>query len=81
MSELLRTAAGVDPRAALVLYLLLLDTWALAMLLTSGGSRREKGWWSVIILLCPIIGLLLWYNLGPRPRHRRKGGRQSEAPR
>jgi hypothetical protein len=37
------------------------------MALTSNGSRREKVLWSVIVLLCPIIGCLFWFSLGPKP--------------
>ncbi|MFQ5889101.1 MAG: PLDc N-terminal domain-containing protein [Gemmatimonadota bacterium] len=68
MSRLFRAAAGIDMRVALVVFLLLLDVWAIGMILSSRAAKREKAWWSVIVILCPIIGILLWYNLGPRPR-------------
>lgn len=68
MDALLDFAARVDSRWVLAATLLVLDLWCIGLLLASGGSRRSKVLWSGVILLCPIIGCVLWYVLGPKPR-------------
>ncbi|MEJ2310782.1 MAG: PLDc N-terminal domain-containing protein [Gemmatimonadales bacterium] len=67
MSELLDAIAGIDTRVVLVAALLVLDVWAIGMTLASDASRKEKVLWSGIVILCPIIGCLFWFSLGPKP--------------
>jgi hypothetical protein len=67
VSELLDAIAGVDTRVVLVAALLVLDVWAIGMTLASDASRKEKVLWSGIVILCPIIGCLFWFSLGPKP--------------
>lgn len=67
MSDLLDAASRIDARIVLVAALLVLDIWAIGMTLSSSASRREKTLWSVVVLLCPIIGCLFWFSLGPKP--------------
>ena len=52
----------VDVASVLVL---LLDIWALVVILQSGGSPLEKLVWVIIILVLPLIGFILWYLIGP----------------
>ena len=68
MSEIIAWADALDKRWLLVFFLLIIDTWAIRLTLTSDASRREKLKWTVVVLLCPIIGPLFWYVLGPKPR-------------
>jgi hypothetical protein len=67
VSELLDAIAGIDTRVVLVAALLVLDVWAIGMTLASDASRKEKVLWSGIVILCPIIGCLFWFSLGPKP--------------
>lgn len=68
MKELLRWADGVDSRWVLAACLAALDVWAVGLLLRSDGSRRQKVLWTGVIVLCPIVGCVLWYVLGPKPK-------------
>lgn len=67
MEALLDWAAGLDTRWVLAAYLVALDAWSIGLLVRSDGSRREKVLWSGVIVLCPIVGCVLWYVLGPKP--------------
>lgn len=67
MSDLLYAVSGLDTRIVLVAALVVLDVWAIGMTLASRASRKEKVLWSGIVLLCPIIGCLFWFSLGPKP--------------
>ena len=64
----LEDLAAVDNRLALAAFVAAIDLWSVGLLLRSEGSRREKALWTVVILLCPIVGCVLWYVLGPKPR-------------
>ncbi|MDM8010257.1 MAG: PLDc N-terminal domain-containing protein [Parasphingorhabdus sp.] len=46
--------------------ILALDIWALISVWGSGSSMGAKIIWSLIILILPVIGLLLWFFVGPR---------------
>lgn len=67
MNELLEAITRIDTRVVLVAALLVLDVWAIGMILASSASRREKVLWSGIVILCPIFGCLFWFSLGPKP--------------
>jgi len=67
MSDLLELAAGVDTRLALAVYVAALDAWAVWYILRSDASGREKWLWIAIVVLCPILGCVLWGVLGPKP--------------
>ncbi len=58
--------AGLDTRWLLTGLLMLLDSWAIGMIVTAHAPRRDKILWSGIVALCPIIGCLFWYVLGPK---------------
>ena len=51
---------GLDMRWLLTGLLLLLDAWAIGMIVTAHAPRRDKLLWSGIVALCPIIGWLFW---------------------
>ncbi len=42
------------------------DIWAIVKTLQSRVSAGDKLLWVLIILLLPVIGLFLWYFMGPR---------------
>ena len=58
---------GLDARVLLVVLLIVLDVWCMMLLWRSPADRREKWLWTGVIVLCPIVGCLFWYVLGPKP--------------
>lgn len=42
------------------------DIWAIINIFQSGASNEKKLLWTVLVLLLPVVGLILWYLLGPR---------------
>lgn len=48
------------------LIILALDIWALLGVWGSGASLGTKVIWSAIIIILPVIGLLLWFFIGPK---------------
>jgi len=48
------------------LIILVLDIWAIVSVLTSGVSPGSKIVWVLLILALPLVGMLLWFLIGPR---------------
>jgi len=44
------------------------DIWAIINVLQSSASNGKKLVWILVVLLLPLLGLLLWFFLGPRDR-------------
>jgi hypothetical protein len=44
------------------------DIWALINILQSSATNGNKLLWVVVVVLLPLIGLILWFFLGPRNR-------------
>lgn len=44
------------------------DIWALINILQSSADNGKKLLWVVVVVLLPLIGLILWYFLGPKSR-------------
>ena len=42
--------------------------WAIINILQSSASNQKKLVWTVIVVLLPLLGLILWFFLGPRDR-------------
>ena len=42
------------------------DIWAIINVFQSSASNEKKLIWIVAVLLLPLLGLILWYLLGPR---------------
>ncbi len=42
------------------------DIWALINIFQSGASNEKKLLWALVVILLPVIGLILWFFLGPR---------------
>jgi len=45
---------------------LIADVWAIVNILQSGASTADKVLWTVIVILLPVLGFILWFFLGPR---------------
>jgi succinate dehydrogenase/fumarate reductase cytochrome b subunit len=44
------------------------DIWAIINILQSSASNEKKLIWIVAVVLLPVLGLILWFFLGPRDR-------------
>ncbi|MCB1800166.1 MAG: PLDc N-terminal domain-containing protein [Gammaproteobacteria bacterium] len=57
---------GIEVGGLLGLIILALDIWAIIKIFDSGASTGSKVLWIILILLLPVLGLILWWLLGPR---------------
>jgi phospholipase D-like protein len=48
------------------LLILAIDVWAIVTIIQSGTPTAQKVLWIVLILLLPVVGVILWFLLGPR---------------
>jgi succinate dehydrogenase/fumarate reductase cytochrome b subunit len=42
------------------------DIWAIMNIFQSAASNEKKLLWTLAVVLLPVLGLILWYFLGPR---------------
>jgi len=42
------------------------DIWAIINIVQSSASNGKKLVWILLVLLLPLLGLVLWFLLGPR---------------
>jgi hypothetical protein len=42
------------------------DIWAIINIFQSSASNGKKLVWTLLVLLLPLLGLILWFFLGPR---------------
>ncbi len=57
---------GIEVGGVLGLVLLVLNVWAVIRIIQSGASTGSKVIWVVVILLLPLLGVILWFFLGPK---------------
>jgi len=50
------------------LLILIGDVWAIINIFQSTASNEKKLLWTVVVILLPLLGLILWFFLGPRDR-------------
>jgi hypothetical protein len=48
------------------LLILIGDVWAIINIFQSSASNAKKLVWTVVVLLLPLLGLILWFFFGPR---------------
>jgi hypothetical protein len=48
------------------LLVLIGDIWAIINILNSSASSEKKALWIVLVVLLPLLGLILWFFLGPK---------------
>ncbi|PVZ19571.1 MULTISPECIES: PLD nuclease N-terminal domain-containing protein [unclassified Pseudomonas] len=51
---------------ALLVIVLLLDVWAINSVWRSPKDNGSKAGWTVLILIAPVLGLVIWGITGPR---------------
>jgi hypothetical protein len=44
------------------------DIWAIINIFQSSVSNQKKLLWILVVVLLPLLGLILWFFLGPRDR-------------
>jgi hypothetical protein len=54
-----------DYNGIIGLVILVLDIWAIINIVKSSAPHTNKILWVVIVILLPLIGLILWFFLGP----------------
>ena len=42
------------------------DIWAILNIVQSSASNEKKLIWILVVVLLPLLGLILWFFLGPR---------------
>jgi len=45
---------------------LIADVWAIVNILQSSADTAKKVLWTVVVLVLPVLGFLLWFFVGPR---------------
>jgi len=53
-----------EPVSIFGLVILILDILAIVSLLTGSGSTQHKLLWTVLILVLPVLGLILYFAIG-----------------
>lgn len=57
---------GVEVGGIFGLLILIADVWAIIQIVQSTAGTGRKVLWIVLVLLLPVLGLILWFLLGPR---------------
>jgi hypothetical protein len=57
---------GIEVGGLLGLIILIADIWAIINIIKSASSTGTKMLWVLLILVLPVIGLLIWFFMGPR---------------
>lgn len=57
---------GIEIGGLFGLIILALDIWAIVKIFESGASTGAKVFWILVIVILPLLGLILWFFLGPR---------------
>jgi hypothetical protein len=45
---------------------LIADVWAIVNIMQSSAETGHKVLWTVLVILLPILGFILWYFMGPK---------------
>ena len=48
------------------LILLVLDIWAIVSIIGSNASTGSKVLWSLLVIVLPLVGFIIWFFAGPR---------------
>lgn len=46
-----------------------LDVWAIASVINTSVSTGTKILWVALIAILPVLGLVIWYFMGPKARY------------
>jgi hypothetical protein len=56
----------IEVGGLLGLLILIADVWAIVNIFQSPASTGSKVLWTVLVLLLPVLGLIIWFFAGPR---------------
>lgn len=59
---------GIEVGGLFGLLILIADVYAIVKTIQSSASTGTKVLWIVLILVLPLVGLILWFLLGPKAR-------------
>ena len=59
---------SIGYNSLLGLLILAADVWAIINIFQSSVSNEKKLIWIIAVVLLPVLGLILWFFLGPRDR-------------
>jgi hypothetical protein len=45
---------------------LIADVWAIVNIIQSGADTGRKVIWTVVVILLPVLGFILWFFVGPK---------------
>jgi hypothetical protein len=48
------------------LIVLIADVWAIVNVFQSSAETGKKVLWTVLVIILPVLGFILWYFLGPK---------------
>ena len=48
------------------LLILIADVWAIVNIFQSPAGTGTKVLWTVLVLILPVLGLIIWFFAGPR---------------
>jgi Phospholipase_D-nuclease N-terminal len=48
------------------LVVLIADVWAIVNVFQSNADTGKKVLWTVLVIILPVLGFILWYFLGPK---------------
>jgi hypothetical protein len=48
------------------LIVLIADVWAIVNIFQSSADTGAKVLWTVVVIVLPVLGFILWYFLGPK---------------
>jgi Phospholipase_D-nuclease N-terminal len=61
-----RAMANIGYNGLWGLLILVGDVWAIINIFQSSASNEKKLLWTLVVLLLPLLGLILWFFLGPK---------------
>jgi hypothetical protein len=50
------------------LIVLAADVWAIVNIIQSSVSTGKKVLWTVLVILLPVLGFIIWYFAGPKSK-------------
>ncbi len=56
----------IEVGGMLGLLILIADVWAIVNIFQSPASTGSKVLWTVLVLVLPVLGLIIWFFAGPR---------------
>ena len=57
---------GIEFGGIFGLIVLALDIWAIINIFQSSATTGMKVFWTLLVLVLPLLGLIIWFFAGPR---------------